>query len=216
MIALAIDASTYEGTVAVVVDRQVLSSREAAMKGATADELMPAVVEALAAASLGVSDLDAVICGEGPGSFTSLRIAAGIAKGLCFGADKPLYAVSSIALMLAASATAPGRYLVAMDALRNEWYAGLVERFPDNSLTTVRPYTIVNREHLAVLAKEHDAAVFGAGVGDANPHAKGVVHLTAEILHRGPVDLARWEPSYGRLAEAQVKWETAHGRALKA
>jgi tRNA threonylcarbamoyladenosine biosynthesis protein TsaB len=30
------------------------------------------------------------------------------------------------------------------------------------------------------------------------------------------VDLATWEPNYGRLAEAQVKWEAAHGRALTA
>jgi tRNA threonylcarbamoyladenosine biosynthesis protein TsaB len=29
-------------------------------------------------------------------------------------------------------------------------------------------------------------------------------------------DLATWEPNYGRLAEAQVKWEAAHGRALTA
>jgi tRNA threonylcarbamoyladenosine biosynthesis protein TsaB len=30
----------------------------------------------------------------------------------------------------------------------------------------------------------------------------------------GPVDLASWEPDYGRLAEAQVRWERAHGRPL--
>jgi len=30
----------------------------------------------------------------------------------------------------------------------------------------------------------------------------------------GPVPLDTWEPSYGRLAEAQVKWEASHGRAL--
>ena len=30
-----------------------------------------------------------------------------------------------------------------------------------------------------------------------------------------PVDLASWEPAYGRLAEAQVKWEAAHGRPLQ-
>jgi tRNA threonylcarbamoyladenosine biosynthesis protein TsaB len=34
------------------------------------------------------------------------------------------------------------------------------------------------------------------------------------VLAAGPVDLATWEPAYGRLAEAQVKWEREHGRAL--
>ena len=33
-------------------------------------------------------------------------------------------------------------------------------------------------------------------------------------LAAGPVALDGWEPSYGRLAEAQVKWEAAHGRPL--
>jgi tRNA threonylcarbamoyladenosine biosynthesis protein TsaB len=40
--------------------------------------------------------------------------------------------------------------------------------------------------------------------------------LFDQIEQQGPVDLERWEPSYGRLAEAQVKWEAAHGRPLKA
>jgi tRNA threonylcarbamoyladenosine biosynthesis protein TsaB len=30
----------------------------------------------------------------------------------------------------------------------------------------------------------------------------------------GPADIASWEPAYGRLAEAQVRWESAHGRPL--
>jgi tRNA threonylcarbamoyladenosine biosynthesis protein TsaB len=35
-----------------------------------------------------------------------------------------------------------------------------------------------------------------------------------EITASGPCDLNTWEPAYGRLAEAQVKWEAAHGRPL--
>jgi tRNA threonylcarbamoyladenosine biosynthesis protein TsaB len=38
--------------------------------------------------------------------------------------------------------------------------------------------------------------------------------MLADIVETGPVDRARWEPAYGRLAEAQVKWEAAHGRPL--
>jgi tRNA threonylcarbamoyladenosine biosynthesis protein TsaB len=216
VIAIVIDASTYAGTVAVIDERRVLSEREAPMRGATSDHLMPAVLDALAEARLTVSNLDAVICGEGPGSFTSLRIAAGIAKGLCFGGAKPLYAVSSLALMLASVEEAPGRFLVTIDALRNEWYGGLLERFPDSSVTTIHPYIVGNREHLALLADEQNARLFGGMVGEARPHAKGAINLLGEIRARGPVDLDRWEPSYGRLAEAQVKWEAAHGRPLTA
>jgi tRNA threonylcarbamoyladenosine biosynthesis protein TsaB len=45
---------------------------------------------------------------------------------------------------------------------------------------------------------------------DARPHARAV----ALMAEPAAVDLATWEPAYGRLAEAQVKWEAAHGRAL--
>jgi tRNA threonylcarbamoyladenosine biosynthesis protein TsaB len=38
--------------------------------------------------------------------------------------------------------------------------------------------------------------------------------MLESIVEGGPVDLASWEPDYGRLAEAQVRWEAEHGRAL--
>jgi tRNA threonylcarbamoyladenosine biosynthesis protein TsaB len=49
----------------------------------------------------------------------------------------------------------------------------------------------------------------------ARPEARNVRDCLALIEATGPVDLASWEPVYGRLAEAQVKWEAAHGRALQ-
>jgi tRNA threonylcarbamoyladenosine biosynthesis protein TsaB len=50
----------------------------------------------------------------------------------------------------------------------------------------------------------------------ASPRAAGAAALLDAILRGGPVTLDTWEPAYGRLAEAQVKWEAAHGRALGA
>ncbi|OYV67912.1 MAG: hypothetical protein B7Z72_09030, partial [Gemmatimonadetes bacterium 21-71-4] len=43
------------------------------------------------------------------------------------------------------------------------------------------------------------------------PHARGVARLEGALE---AADLAGWEPHYGRLAEAQVKWEAQHGRPL--
>ena len=51
---------------------------------------------------------------------------------------------------------------------------------------------------------------------DARPHAREAPHLLPLAQALGPVDLAGWEPLYGRLAEAQVKWEASHGRPLRA
>ena len=45
------------------------------------------------------------------------------------------------------------------------------------------------------------------------PSARGVARMAA-LLEDGQVSLQQWEPNYGRLAEAQVRWEAAHGREL--
>ena len=75
---------------------------------------------------------------------------------------------------------------------------------------------LVAKHDLSQLAALEAAAIFGAAVGDAVPHASGCIALADSIERSGPVDLDRWEPAYGRLAEAQVKWEAAHGRPLSA
>jgi tRNA threonylcarbamoyladenosine biosynthesis protein TsaB len=214
VIALAIDASTYRGTIAVLRGRDVLASAESAMRGAHAEALMPAVVATLERAGVGVNDLQRVVCGEGPGSFTSLRIAGGIAKGICLGRGIPLFAVSSLGLTLAAASVAPGRYIVTLDALRDEWYAAPFSRSADGRVAQLAPVTLVPKSDLDAFAAVTGGRVIGAATADAEPHAAGCAMVLDDAAD--PVDLARWEPSYGRLAEAQVKWEAAHGRALGA
>lgn len=210
MITLALDASTYRGTVAVFRDRTLVSSGQAAMRGAHAEALMPAVADALARAGTKVEQLDRVVCGEGPGSFTSLRIAGSIAKGLCLGRGIPLFAVSSLGLA-AASTPEQGTFVVTIDALRAEWYAAVFERSAGGSLIQRSPVALVPKTEIDAFA-----AGFGRLILNAEPDAGACVALFDDIGQRGAVDLDRWEPSYGRLAEAQVKWEAAHGRPLKA
>lgn len=216
MITLALDASTYRGTVAVLRDRQLIATSDAAMRGAHAEALLPAVDEALARAGIPIRDVGRVICGEGPGSFTSLRIAASIAKGICLALGAPLFAVSSLGLTLAAAGVGPGRYLVTLDALRDEWYAAPFSVEVNGHLTQQGPVTLVAKSALDAVAASAGVAVVGTARAGAEPHASGVVTLLDDIERRGAVDLARWEPAYGRLAEAQVKWEAAHGRPLGA
>lgn len=213
---LVIDASTYRGTVAVLRDAEVIATAEGAMRGAQSDALMPAVVAALTEAGVKIGELDRVICGSGPGSFTSLRIAAGIAKGIALGAGIPLFAVPSMGLTVASSNAGSGKYLVTTDALRGEWYAGVYERSSSGDVIELRPFRVVATAALDGLAASEMATVMGeAAVGD-RPHAAGCVHLLHHLEASGPVDLESWEPSYGRLAEAQVKWEAAHGRPIGA
>lgn len=186
------------------------------MRGAHAEALMPAVAGVLADAGFSVKQVQRVICGEGPGSFTSLRIAAAIAKGICMGRRIPLLAVSSLGLTLTSAKVKSGTYVVTLDALRDEWYAAVFSRDDAGTLSQRTPVTLVAKSDLDAFAASTGGTVIGAARGDAEPHAAGCVALLDEIERAGPVDLARWEPFYGRLAEAQVKWEAAHGRPLSA
>ncbi len=211
MITLAIDASTYVGTVAVWRDRELVAAGEAAMRGRERESLMPAVVDALVRAGARVGDVGLVICGAGPGSFTSLRIAASIAKGIATGTGAPLHAVSSLGLIVAADNVAAGSWLATLDALRGESYVALYEKGEDGRVREAAPPRIVPTSALDALAEEHGARLVGpAGALEIAPRASGALCLDGGA----PVDLESWEPSYGRLAEAQVKWEAAHGRPL--
>jgi tRNA threonylcarbamoyladenosine biosynthesis protein TsaB len=162
-----------------------------------------------------------VICGAGPGSFTSLRIAGAIAKGIVMGIGERadgLYAVSSLALIVAARSESlePGRWLALMDAMRGERYAALFEVGARGRVREIERLGMIRDADVANECARLDARAIGPReMVEAAPHARGAAVLFDEIIANGRVSLDAWEPDYGRLAEAQVKWEAAHGRSLQ-
>ncbi|MHB9002803.1 MAG: tRNA (adenosine(37)-N6)-threonylcarbamoyltransferase complex dimerization subunit type 1 TsaB [Coriobacteriia bacterium] len=87
--------------------------------------LLPSVSDLLAAHSLGVGDLDAVVVGRGPGSFTGVRIAVATAKGLAHGAAVPLYGVSTLDAVAWNMTEHQGMVGIVGDAMRGEVYPAL-------------------------------------------------------------------------------------------
>jgi tRNA threonylcarbamoyladenosine biosynthesis protein TsaB len=214
---LALDAATYVGTVAVGRGDVLLAEREVAMRGEREERLMPAVAAALADAGVEARELDRVVCGGGPGSFTSLRIAAAIAKGIAAAVDRPLFAVPSLLLVVAGARPVPGagRFVVALDAMRGDAYLALVEMDDQGAIVEHRDLGLAPATSVAAIAAEHAATVLGPSIEPAHaPRAAGVARLGAWLERAGAVDRAAWEPVYGRAAEAQVKWEAAHGVPL--
>jgi tRNA threonylcarbamoyladenosine biosynthesis protein TsaB len=136
---------------------------------------------------------------------------------LAFGLGVPLYAVSSLLLTVTgAKPPAPqGQYLSVLDAMRGEFYAArIVVRANEPAQQSEAP-RIITADELAALGSRTGVRVIGPGQSvDAHPHARGVAPILENILSAGPVDLAAWEPDYGRLAEAQGRWEATHGRPL--
>ena len=177
---------------------------------------MPAVAAILANGSLTPDRLDAVACGAGPGSFTSLRIAASIAKGICAARAISLLAAPSTLLVAAAlDSPAAGSYVVALDAMRGDFFCQDVIVTGDGALEPGESWRS-SRDRLEEHAKSRGARIIGPAESPPTmPHAAGFARLmTFRLAHI--VDLTSWEPNYGRKAEAQVRWETAHGRELGA
>ena len=92
---LAIDTSTELASVAILHEDK-LFTLEKEGRSHHAQCLLPMIEQLLKEAKLSISDLDAIIFGRGPGSFTGLRIACSVAKGLAYAHDLPLYPVSSL------------------------------------------------------------------------------------------------------------------------
>jgi tRNA threonylcarbamoyladenosine biosynthesis protein TsaB len=222
VITLVLEAATYAGSVAVLDDGRLVVERSVTMRGREREALMPAVAEALDEYGVPAEQLGRIVCGAGPGSFTSLRIAAAITKGLALASGGPLVPVSSLALLVASQRViAPGKYLAAIDALRGEHYVALYEVGIDGVIVPRGEPSLVATTSLGDEALHREARLIGGGMIPADaveavPHARGAAQLISLIDETPAADLAAWEPSYGRLAEAQVKWEAAHGRPLAA
>jgi tRNA threonylcarbamoyladenosine biosynthesis protein TsaB len=218
VITLVLEAATYAGSVALINVDRVLAERSVAMRDRDHEALMPAVAEVLAEAAVPIGRVERIVCGAGPGSFTSLRIAGGIAKGLALAGGIPLVPLSSLALLVASrGGLEPGRYLGAIDALRSEHYVAMFEVDAIGELSPATGVSLVPSAELGDFASRMDARLVAAGATSAGPiapHARAAVWLTKLIDATPAADLASWEPAYGRLAEAQVKWEATHGRPL--
>jgi tRNA threonylcarbamoyladenosine biosynthesis protein TsaB len=216
---LALEGATYGGSVALLRGATVIAERTLVdngvpSRGGREERVLPSVADCLAEARVGVERITRVVCGAGPGSFTSLRIAASVAKGIAVGVGCPMFSVSSLLLSVACARDplGDGRYLSVLPAMREEWFTALFEVTGGAPITQRRRPTIVADSELGRLAAEAEATLVGPHRDiDSRPHARGVAKLLDQIISAGPVDLETWEPDYGRLAEAQVRWEAAHG-----
>ncbi|OLO04012.1 MULTISPECIES: tRNA (adenosine(37)-N6)-threonylcarbamoyltransferase complex dimerization subunit type 1 TsaB [Salinicola] len=122
---LALDASSTACSCALIQDRLIVQRFEIAPREHTR-LLLPMIDDVLAQAGVSLGQLDAIAYGQGPGSFTGLRIAAGVAQGLAYGADLPLMGISTLeALALAAHRKWHARHVIAaLDARMDEIYVG--------------------------------------------------------------------------------------------
>lgn len=158
-------------------------------------ELLPRLLELLAAEGRSLGELGALAVGTGPGSFTGLRVAMSLAKGLALAFDRPIVGIGSLLAWLEAEpagsvaltrAGAREAYLLA----RGEQAARIVDRDALAPLVADR---------LAIAPGELAAAFGLAGTRPPRP-AIAIARLAAARLAEDPAgdERARLEPIYLR------------------
>lgn len=165
----------------------------------------PFIKEALDYQGITAKELDAVCVSMGPGSYTGLRVGVSSAKGLCFGAGKPLIAVGTLDCLVweaIGSGAADGcKYIVPMiDARRMEVYTAVFT--PDGHRTTEVAPSIIDENSFADILT--DAAATNQKVlfiGDAAEKCSKVITSPAAVF-------AQQNPTArGLLAPAIKKFE---------
>lgn len=121
MLILALETSTELGSCALWRDGDIVE-RLCPPGQSHSETLLPLVRELLGESGLKVAQLDAIAFGVGPGAFTGLRVACGIAQGLAVAANIPLVPVTSLEAM--AEMTGAEQVLALLDARMGEVYAG--------------------------------------------------------------------------------------------
>ncbi|MBC8520108.1 MAG: tRNA (adenosine(37)-N6)-threonylcarbamoyltransferase complex dimerization subunit type 1 TsaB [Gammaproteobacteria bacterium] len=202
---LAIDTVTEGCSAALLVGDEVVERFEITPRGHT-QRILPMVDELLSEAALQLTALDAIAFDRGPGSFTGLRITAGVVQGLAYGASLPVIPVSSLAALAFASyrENQNRNILAAIDARMGEVYCGYYQInnqslpeligeesvLPPNKIKKLQgPWVGVGsgfesyREEL----KEHLGENLVQMDGDALPHAKEIARLALHEFECGRV-----------------------------
>lgn len=122
---LALETSTELCSAALWTDGK-LDAREVLAGQRNSELLLPMVNALLAAYNLSARDLDGIAFGAGPGAFTGVRIACGVAQGIAFGVGVPVAAIGT--LMALAEAAAAPRVVCCLDARMGEVYHAAYER----------------------------------------------------------------------------------------
>lgn len=128
-VVLALDTATEQCSVAVSVAGKVTSRSMLTARG-HAEMILSMIQDVVSEAGIVLADVDAIAFGRGPGAFTGVRLAVGVAQGLAFALDKPVLPISNLAAVAhqaVGELSAGQQVLVCMDARMGEVYTAAFE-----------------------------------------------------------------------------------------
>ena len=124
MYTLLLDSATKVLYVALVKDENVIYEKYLEGKNDHAKAIVCLVDEALKSASIETFNLDRIVVGVGPGSYTGVRMAVSVAKMMSVFANVKLYSISTLELMASGY---NGKVLATIDARRGNAFAAIVD-----------------------------------------------------------------------------------------
>ncbi|CAG1022725.1 tRNA threonylcarbamoyladenosine biosynthesis protein TsaB [Methylococcales bacterium] len=160
---LSLETSTEACSAALCLDGEVTERYQIAPQQHN-KLILPMIESLLAGAGLSLKDMDALAFGRGPGSFTGVRIAAGVVQGLAFGADLPVAPVSTLAAMAqeAFAETSDGFAFPCIDARMGEVYWGVYRRGTEGLAELAGAEAVTDAGEVIF---PEDAAGVGIGIG---------------------------------------------------
>ena len=210
---LALDTSTEYCSVALWHDGDV-DTREAHAGQSHSELLLGMVDELLARHQIQVGELDGIAFGQGPGSFTGLRIACGVTQGLAFAADIPVIGVGTLLAM--AEASHAERVVCCLDARMRAIYHAAYARSGGEWETVCEPGLWAPAEspllpagtwhgcgngfaaYREALMTRYEGCLSGV-TPDIFPHAQDIARLAVPLFERGKgLDAALAAPLYVR------------------
>lgn len=133
---LALETSTEFCSVALNLDGEIFD-KEALAGRCHSEILLPMAREILAEAELTLQQIDGIAFGSGPGSFTGLRIACGIAQGLAYASNLPVTGISTLEAL--AQKTGKQKVIVALDARMGEIYHAAYQKLINHDWKIISP-----------------------------------------------------------------------------
>ncbi len=221
---LGLDTATWTASVGLIDGDTELAERSLTVTGSHARTLLPMIEETLAAARLGLRDLELLAVSIGPGSFTGLRIGLSVAKGLAWASGIPLVGVPTLEALAHVAAPRPGLICPVLDARKREVY-GAAFRWVGGALECVAEADVLSPEQFAARLTppctlvgdgvDTYASVWRACLGEGaelvpfarlSPRGSVVARLgTARFRLCGPASVAQVEPLYMRKSEAELR-----------
>ena len=134
-IILAVDTATESCSAACLTDDHV-HERSVIDPQGHSRFLLPMIEEVLREADISKNALDAVVYDAGPGSFTGIRIGAGVAQGIALALNKPMLSISSLMILaegIRDQIKPSDRIVAAIDARMEQVYWGCLESGADAS-----------------------------------------------------------------------------------